>query len=145
MPAACGHGLAWQARRAAALAEPWDRRRWERWQPPLASRCCSVAATVAAAVIGGGAPPPQMAMPYRDVPPPTTHEQQDTIWLRGLPPLDPANPALQWCEHYSEPVPPIWDTGHAGSALKDLKPCLLSAIPANQEIDRVKAPTKRAH
>ena len=59
-------------------------------------------------------------MPYRDVQPPAQHEAASSLWLRGLPPLDPGSSALQWCDHYADAAPPIWDTGHAGVALKEL-------------------------
>jgi hypothetical protein len=59
-------------------------------------------------------------VPYRDVPPPVQHEDASSLWLRGLPPLERNNSALQWCEHYADVAPPIWDTGHAGVALKEL-------------------------
>ena len=66
------------------------------------------------------AQPHHMRIPYRDVAPPQHHEAPSSVWLSHLPPLDPGNKNLQWCEHYTEPVPPIWDTGHAGVELKGL-------------------------
>jgi|EP01047_Picozoa_sp_COSAG01_P038887 hypothetical protein len=50
--------------------------------------------------------PPVLLMPYRDVPPPAKAEAPTSVWLAGLPPLDPGNPHTRWCEHYSDPVPP---------------------------------------
>ena len=40
-------------------------------------------------------------VPYRDVPPPVQHEDASSVWLRGLPPLERNNSALQWCERTS--------------------------------------------
>lgn len=57
---------------------------------------------------------------YRDIAPPEQHEDASSIWLRGLPPLEKNNSALGWCHHYEDVVPPVWDTGHAGVALKAL-------------------------
>ena len=57
-------------------------------------------------------------MPYRDVQP--QRESAESLWLGGLPPLERANENLQWCEHYADAVPPIWDTGHAGVELARL-------------------------
>ena len=46
------------------------------------------------------------------------------VWLSGLPPLDPANRNLQWCEHYRDTVPPIWDTGKAQPIRSAVSFCL---------------------
>jgi len=59
-------------------------------------------------------------MPYRDVKAPRQHEPPTSLWLRSLPNLSRHNKALQWCSHYADRVPPIWDTGHPGIELRKL-------------------------
>ena len=91
----------------------------------LRAAFCLMALPLLVAVAGALLPPTAAhgrnadeLMPYRDVQPPASYEDPASLWLSGLPRLENTNPALQWCDHYSDPVPPIWDTGHAGVELK---------------------------
>lgn len=93
-------------------------------QRQMVPRCCNLALRVCAFLmcfgIGTQANGRRGLIPYRDVQPPAQHEDASSLWLRGLPPLERNNSALQWCDHYADVAPPIWDTGHAGVALKGL-------------------------